>query len=68
MMRNNAAGNAENDIPPRRPWPSRLFVETTTRCNLNCRMCVKETWDRNPAVFRGCCRPGTPCQDVCLYH
>jgi len=34
-------------IPPLRPWPSRLFVETTTRCNLRCRMCVKETWDRS---------------------
>jgi putative metalloenzyme radical SAM/SPASM domain maturase len=30
-----------------RPWPSKLFVETTTRCNLNCIMCVKQTWDRN---------------------
>lgn len=35
------------DMPARRPYPSRLFVETTTRCNLRCRMCVKETWDRN---------------------
>ncbi len=35
------------DAPPCRPYPSRLFVETTTRCNLRCRMCVKETWDRN---------------------
>jgi MoaA/NifB/PqqE/SkfB family radical SAM enzyme len=39
--------DAESPIPPRRPWPSRLFVETTTRCNLRCRMCVKETWDRS---------------------
>jgi MoaA/NifB/PqqE/SkfB family radical SAM enzyme len=37
----------ETTIPPRRPWPSKLFVETTTRCNLHCRMCVKETWDRS---------------------
>jgi putative metalloenzyme radical SAM/SPASM domain maturase len=25
-----------------RPYPSRLFVETTTRCNLGCTMCVKQ--------------------------
>lgn len=35
------------EIPPHRPYPSRLFVETTTRCNLHCRMCVKETWDQS---------------------
>ncbi len=39
--------NSVTNIPPQRPWPSRLFVETTTRCNLHCRMCVKETWDRS---------------------
>jgi putative metalloenzyme radical SAM/SPASM domain maturase len=26
-----------------RPHPAKLFVETTTRCNLRCRMCVKQT-------------------------
>lgn len=25
-----------------RPFPAKLFVETTTRCNLNCFMCVKQ--------------------------
>ena len=25
------------------PYPSKLFVETTTRCNLGCVMCVKQT-------------------------
>jgi putative metalloenzyme radical SAM/SPASM domain maturase len=30
-------------IPALREYPSRLFVETTTRCNLRCRMCVKQT-------------------------
>jgi len=25
------------------PHPSKLFVETTSRCNLNCAMCVKQT-------------------------
>lgn len=29
--------------PPLREYPSRLFVETTTRCNLSCGMCVKQT-------------------------
>jgi putative metalloenzyme radical SAM/SPASM domain maturase len=31
------------DHPGRRPHPSRLFVEVTTRCNLRCAMCVKES-------------------------
>jgi MoaA/NifB/PqqE/SkfB family radical SAM enzyme len=47
MTLNNEITQMEMIIPPRRPWPSRLFVETTTRCNLRCRMCVKETWDRS---------------------
>jgi MoaA/NifB/PqqE/SkfB family radical SAM enzyme len=34
------------EVPAFRPWPSKLFVETTTRCNLRCVMCVKETWER----------------------
>ncbi|MBI5014445.1 MAG: radical SAM/SPASM family putative metalloenzyme maturase [Deltaproteobacteria bacterium] len=29
--------------PAARGHPSKLFVETTTRCNLRCRMCVKQT-------------------------
>ena len=28
-----------------RPYPSKLFVETTTRCNLSCFMCVKQSDD-----------------------
>lgn len=47
MALNTLPADGESPIPPRRPWPSRLFVETTTRCNLRCRMCVKETWDRS---------------------
>ncbi|MRR37516.1 radical SAM protein, partial [bacterium] len=47
MTQNNETPAMEMTIPPRRPWPSKLFVETTTRCNLRCRMCVKETWDRS---------------------
>jgi putative metalloenzyme radical SAM/SPASM domain maturase len=29
--------------PALRPYPSKLFVETTSRCNLSCAMCVKQT-------------------------
>lgn len=29
--------------PTQRPYPSKLFVETTSRCNLGCFMCVKQT-------------------------
>ncbi len=32
-----------SDHPARRPHPSRLFVEVTTRCNLRCSMCVKQS-------------------------
>ncbi|HYO42015.1 MAG TPA: radical SAM/SPASM family putative metalloenzyme maturase [Candidatus Limnocylindrales bacterium] len=33
---------AAQAVPPaRRPHPSKLFVEVTTRCNLRCAMCVK---------------------------
>lgn len=31
------------DHPTQRPYPSKLFVETTSRCNLGCFMCVKQT-------------------------
>jgi hypothetical protein len=44
--------------PPLRAYPSKLFVETTTRCNLGCFMCVKQTQqcgiaegDLSPAIF-----------------
>jgi putative metalloenzyme radical SAM/SPASM domain maturase len=30
------------DRPARRPHPSKLFVEVTTRCNLRCAMCPKQ--------------------------
>jgi len=36
----------QQEVPaPLRPFPSKLFVETTTRCNLRCQMCVKHTED-----------------------
>jgi len=34
-----------SDTPALREYPSRLFVETTSRCNLSCFMCVKQTRD-----------------------
>jgi len=34
-------------LPPFLHHPSKLFVEITTRCNLRCRMCVKETWEKS---------------------
>ena len=34
---------------PFRPYPSKLYVETTTRCNLACPMCVKQTWGKDAA-------------------
>lgn len=37
--------------PALRPHPTKLFVETTTRCNLRCAMCVKQT--RENAVAEG---------------
>jgi len=48
---NNSADNAG---PPRaalRDFPVKLFVETTTRCNLNCFMCVKQ--NRGSEVSEG---------------
>jgi len=32
-------------VPAFRKHPSKLFVEITTRCNLTCQMCVKQSWD-----------------------
>ncbi len=29
-------------VPAFREHPSKLFVETTSRCNLNCVMCMKQ--------------------------
>jgi len=37
------------DPPPMRRFPVKLYVETATRCNLACPMCVKQTWDRDSA-------------------
>ena len=37
-----ARTTAEGLLPALRPHPSRLFVEVTSRCNLNCVMCMKQ--------------------------
>lgn len=47
-----AAAQQEPDSrPPLRNHPSKLFVELTTRCNLSCPMCMKQSWD--PAACQG---------------
>jgi len=47
-----------NPVPALRPYPSRLFVEATSRCNMNCFMCMKQSGgsgcpdgDLAPATF-----------------
>ncbi len=35
--------DCQADLPALRQYPSKLFVETTTRCNLGCFMCVKQS-------------------------
>jgi putative metalloenzyme radical SAM/SPASM domain maturase len=47
-MNNTALQTKINDpevslLPALRSYPSRLFVETTTRCNMKCHMCVKQS-------------------------
>jgi len=53
-----ASFDEPNQVPALRPCPSRLFVETTSRCNLNCFMCMKQSGgsvcadgDLAPATF-----------------
>jgi putative metalloenzyme radical SAM/SPASM domain maturase len=40
---------AAPESPALKDHPSKLFVETTTRCNLACPMCVKQTWGGDAA-------------------
>ncbi len=47
-MNNNAAALSEfmpDNEPAFLEYPSKLFVETTSRCNLNCVMCMKQNAD-----------------------
>lgn len=41
-MRGEPHAAYETLLPHRRPYPSKLFVEVTTRCNLRCAMFVKQ--------------------------
>jgi putative metalloenzyme radical SAM/SPASM domain maturase len=43
--RNNTSAAAASEEAAFRPYPSKLFVETTTHCNLLCPMCVKQAAD-----------------------
>lgn len=57
-MTEGTAHDFPTSAPALRDYPSRLFVETTTRCNLGCFMCVKQSrgggigeGDLSPAIF-----------------
>lgn len=43
MIRNSAANATTVNQPGQVNQPARLFVETTTHCNMACPMCVKQT-------------------------
>ncbi len=45
------ASRARSSVTALRQFPTKLFVETTTRCNLNCFMCVKQ--NRGSEVCEG---------------
>lgn len=51
------SGLADDPVPALREYPSRLFVETTTRCNLKCGMCMKQT--RGNGIVEGDMHPDT---------
>ena len=62
-------------LPPHlRAHPSKLFVETTTRCNLGCFMCVKQTHgcamtegDLTPGIFAAL-EPALPHLDALILN
>jgi putative metalloenzyme radical SAM/SPASM domain maturase len=49
-FRNSAPEGSVHDVALRN-FPTKLFVETTTRCNLNCFMCVKQ--NRGSEIMEG---------------
>ena len=59
-MSRNPHPDANNTPPPAlRDYPTKLFVETTTSCNLGCAMCVKQSaqcaiteGEMSPATFK----------------
>lgn len=44
-LRKTSTGFEQDQNPASRPFPSKLFVEITTLCNLACPMCVKQSAD-----------------------
>jgi len=46
-----------SSAPPQSKRPRKLFVESTTHCNLTCRMCVKQTGDHT--MTEGSMTPAT---------
>ncbi|MBI5303933.1 MAG: tungsten cofactor oxidoreductase radical SAM maturase [Chloroflexi bacterium] len=38
-------------LHPRRPDVRKLYIEPTTGCNLNCRTCIRHTWEDPAAVM-----------------
>jgi putative metalloenzyme radical SAM/SPASM domain maturase len=58
MIPATSPGREEEILPGLRQRPSKLFVETTSRCNLGCFMCMKQTaghesseGDLQPEIF-----------------
>lgn len=53
----SAATPKHQETPALRTYPSKLFVETTSRCNLNCVMCPKQ--NRRDSIADGDLQPAT---------
>jgi putative metalloenzyme radical SAM/SPASM domain maturase len=63
-----------SNLPALRNYPSKLFVETTTRCNMKCHMCVKQTMgsgleegDLSPATYEAI-EPALPNADALILN
>lgn len=66
--------DSSGESPALRRHPTKLFVETTTRCNLSCVMCVKQTagcgiteGDLAPATFAAL-EPALPTLDALILN
>lgn len=58
MTKQTPSNISTSTVPSLRKFPAKLFVETTTRCNLSCVMCIKQNQgepaaegDLDPALF-----------------
>jgi putative metalloenzyme radical SAM/SPASM domain maturase len=67
-------GVARQEVPALRRHPSKLYVETTSRCNLSCAMCMKQAaggtgadGDLQPATFAAL-EPVFPCLDALVLN